>query len=196
MFFHVSVQKWEKSLYFNTRVHELNAFDASVCLRAKHNTGNNVWLFLFNDEDEVFVELFDFTFTSLKQHHSQWAGQHLCASAPMSKRKVPWRKTLGHRTLPTQRLVPTFTPEQKKKQLHTLHKTTWNHCFQLWCACGLAGTGFPFLAHCFLLLLPFAGHPGRAAGAVCWLSVEIREARAHRWHQQTCDCRLWEEARF
>lgn len=42
----------------------------------------------------------------------------------------------------------------------------------------------------FLMVLHCAGHPCRAAGAVCGLSVEIRAIRAHRWHQQTCHCCL------
>lgn len=93
-------------------------------------------------QSPCLFEPLDFTFICLKQHHSQWAGQLLCASAQMSKKKVPWRKTLGHRTLPTQRLVPTFNPEQKKLQM--LHKTTRNHCFQfIWCL-WLGWSWFPF----------------------------------------------------
>lgn len=48
----------------------------------------------------------------------------------------------------------------------------------------------------FVLSLHCVGHPGGAAGAVCGLFVEIGAIRAHCWHQQTCNCRLWKKKRF
>ncbi len=100
----LTVKSMKNFLCFNTRICVSDVFHASVRLKIKHNASKNVWCFVGNVQ--LLKHTHGFNFTSLKpQRRSLWAGQRLCASPRMLKRRVPWRKTLAHKTHPILRSV-------------------------------------------------------------------------------------------